>query len=85
MSNTRRRLTKCTTRWGNRHDESKIIQLLCNKTPEQIEEFKFRYQMKYTEMLKDRLKVETTGIFENKYFREMIQGLLTNREEQLAT
>ena len=65
-------------------DESKIIQLLCNKTPEQIEEFKFRYQMKYTEMLKDRLKVETTGIFENKYFRETIQGLLTNREEQIA-
>jgi hypothetical protein len=40
--------------------------------------------MKYTEMLKDRLKVETTGIFENKYFRETIQGLLTNREEQIA-
>lgn len=65
-------------------DEKAIVELLCNKTHEQINEFKLKYQLKFNQMLKDRLREETTGLFENKYFRETIQGLLTDREEQIA-
>ena len=65
-------------------DEAALIDVLANKTPEQIAELKDRYQAAHGEMLKERIKAETTGLFESAGFRNTLMGLLTPREEQIA-
>ena len=65
-------------------DEEAIIDVLANKTFEQIEELKEAYKIEHGELLKERIKAETTGLFESSGFRNTLMGLLTKREEQIA-
>ena len=65
-------------------DEQLIISILANKTHEQIEEFREAYKVATGELLRERIRDETTGLFESKLFRETLMGLLTPREEQIA-
>ena len=65
-------------------DEEAIIDVLSNKTFDQIEELKEAYKVEHGELLKERIKAETTGLFESEGFRNTLMGLLTKREEQIA-
>ena len=65
-------------------DEAALIEILANKTDDQIEELKSRYQATTGEILKMQVKKETTGLFESEGFRNTLMGLLTQREEQIA-
>ena len=42
------------------------------------------YKVEHGELLKERIKAETTGLFESSGFRNTLMGLLTKREEQIA-
>ena len=57
---------------------------LANKTHKQIEDFREAYKIETGELLRERIRDETTGLFESKLFRETLMGLLTPREEQIA-
>ena len=65
-------------------DEAAIIDVLSCKTSEQIQALKEAYKVEHGEMLKERLKAETTGLLESANFRATLMGLLTPREEQIA-
>ena len=65
-------------------DEAALIEILANKTDDQIEELKSRYQATTGEILKMQVKKETTGLFESEGFRNTLMGLLTQREQQIA-
>ena len=65
-------------------DEAAVIALLANKTAKQIEAFREAYKIETGELLRERIRDETTGLFESKLFRETLMGLLTPREEQIA-
>ena len=65
-------------------DEGAIIELLCNKSHKQIEEFREAYKIATGELLRERIRNETTGLFESRLFRETLMGLLTPRLEQVA-
>ena len=65
-------------------DEAAVIALLANKTHKQIEDFREAYKIETGELLRERIRDETTGLFESKLFRETLMGLLTPREEQIA-
>jgi hypothetical protein len=65
-------------------DEAAIIDVLSCKTSEQIQALKEAYKVEHGEMLKERVKAETTGLFESANFRATLMGLLTPREEQIA-
>lgn len=65
-------------------DEEAIIDVLANKTFDQIEALKDAYKVEHGELLKERIKAETTGLFESAGFRNTLMGLLTKREEQIA-
>jgi hypothetical protein len=65
-------------------DEAAVIALLANKSHKQIEAFREAYKIETGELLRERIRNETTGLFESKLFRETLMGLLTPREEQIA-
>ena len=65
-------------------DEAAVIALLANKSHKQIEAFREAYKVETGELLRERIRNETTGLFESKLFRETLMGLLTPREEQIA-
>ena len=65
-------------------DEAAIIDVLSCKNSEQIAALKEAYKVEHGEMLKERVKAETTGVFESADFRATLMGLLTPREEQIA-
>jgi len=65
-------------------DEASVIALLANKSHKQIEAFREAYKVETGELLRERIRNETTGLFESKLFRETLMGLLTPREEQIA-
>ena len=65
-------------------DEGAIIELLANKSHKQIEEFREAYKIATGELLRERIRNETTGLFESRLFRETLMGLLTPRTEQIA-
>ena len=65
-------------------DEAAIIDILANKTFEQIQTLREAYKVEYGELLKERIKAETTGLLESTNFRNTLMGLLTKREEQIA-
>ena len=58
--------------------------MLSCKNSEQIAALKEAYKVEHGEMLKERVKAETTGVFESADFRATLMGLLTPREEQIA-
>ena len=65
-------------------DEAAIIGVLSCKTNDQVEQLKEAYKVEHGELLKERVKSETTGLFESENFRNCLMGLLTNRETQIA-
>mmetsp|Transcript_39770 Transcript_39770/g.52432 ORF Transcript_39770/g.52432 Transcript_39770/m.52432 type:complete len:478 (+) Transcript_39770:163-1596(+) len=66
-------------------DEQLIIQTLANKTEDQIAMIKDAYRQKFNgEELKDRLKSETTGLFESSDFRECLAALCEPRFVTIA-
>ena len=42
------------------------------------------YKLKYSDLLREKVRNSTKGLFASKGFRETLMGLLTPREEQIA-